>query len=384
MSQSSTKILPPAVIGIIGASANAKQFAMTAIEMGYTVYTYDPSYSSPAADISHKHVIGSYHDINALKNFAAQCSVVTFLSPVLEGPEAASLEMDNLLPQRGEAMNMASNHYRQQAYVREMGIPVPESVYIENVDKLHALADTYPYPVILKPAKPGSPKAIVIVQDQKAMKKIEIDEPYLVQTQITVENMIAVTGVASDNKITFYPPAEVEYSQHRLKYSLMPGDINKKIVEKANDLAGRIMKSLSFTGVFTMQFFISGGDLIFHKVAPYPSLISAMTIHGANQSHVFLHLKALCNLPFGEIKIAKQTLLIPIRQENLAQALKFYSEHAAQAYLTLYRNKAAGDKTQVGYLTLIADSKSAAVKLANAYWNPPAESATKKKRGSFL
>jgi 5-(carboxyamino)imidazole ribonucleotide synthase len=84
-------------VGVIGAGQLARMMVAPATALGIDLLLFAQSPADSGAQITH-HVVGDYTDLEALKEFAANCDVVTFeheLVPlsVIRGLEAAGVRI---------------------------------------------------------------------------------------------------------------------------------------------------------------------------------------------------------------------------------------------------------------------------------------------------
>ena len=76
-SHSSSSILPPATLGMLGGGQLGRFFVSAAHEMGYKVCVLDPDPHSPAGLIADEHLVAAYDDYAALDRMAGNCAAVT-------------------------------------------------------------------------------------------------------------------------------------------------------------------------------------------------------------------------------------------------------------------------------------------------------------------
>ena len=84
-------------VGVIGAGQLARMMVAPASALGIDLHLFAASPQDSGAQLTH-HVVGDYTDLEALKEFAASCDVITFeheLVPlsVIKGLEAAGIRV---------------------------------------------------------------------------------------------------------------------------------------------------------------------------------------------------------------------------------------------------------------------------------------------------
>src|SRR5256885_14753480 len=78
MTRSNDPILPGSAVGVLGSGQLGRMFAIAARQMGYRVHTFSPDSDTPTGQVADVEVSASYDDLDAVRDFALNVSVVTF------------------------------------------------------------------------------------------------------------------------------------------------------------------------------------------------------------------------------------------------------------------------------------------------------------------
>src|SRR4029077_15999838 len=81
-------ILPGATIGVLGSGQLGRMFAIAARRMGYRVHTLSPDNDTPTGQVADREVQAAYDDLDAVRDFARNVSVVTFEFENVPAPTA--------------------------------------------------------------------------------------------------------------------------------------------------------------------------------------------------------------------------------------------------------------------------------------------------------
>ena len=73
-------------------------------------------------------------------------------------------------------------------------------------------------------------------------------------------------------------------------------------IVKAREIAGKITEALGGYGIFGVELFVKGDDVIFSEVSPRPHDTGMVTMISQHLSEFALHVRALLGLPIPEIK----------------------------------------------------------------------------------
>ena len=83
-------ILPGSTVGVLGSGQLGRMFAIAARRMGYRVHTYSPENDTPTGQVADFEVTAPYHDLDHVREFARNVSVVTFEFENVPGEAAAA------------------------------------------------------------------------------------------------------------------------------------------------------------------------------------------------------------------------------------------------------------------------------------------------------
>src|SRR3954452_14387397 len=117
-------ILPGSALGVLGSGQLGRMFAIAARRMGYRVHTLPPDYDTPTGQVSDVEVNASYDDLDAVRRFAKDVSVVTFeFGNVPAATAAAAAEFAPVRPS-GDVLHVTQHRLREKSFLRENGFPV--------------------------------------------------------------------------------------------------------------------------------------------------------------------------------------------------------------------------------------------------------------------
>src|SRR6204780_3802398 len=71
-------ILPGSTLGVLGSGQLGRMFAIAARRMGYRVHTFSPDDDTPTGQVADLEISASYDDLDAVREFSRNVSVVTF------------------------------------------------------------------------------------------------------------------------------------------------------------------------------------------------------------------------------------------------------------------------------------------------------------------
>jgi 5-(carboxyamino)imidazole ribonucleotide synthase len=286
-------------VGIIGAGQLVRMTVSPAQALGVNLLLFAETPEDSAAQIA-PHVIGDFRNLDALKEFAKSCDLITFehdLVPlaVIKGLEAAGVKVFPTSDTFQYSQNRALMRQQLSDY------PAPKWKVISDSRNL------LDFPFIAKSIHGG--------YDRRAVWKIgnldQLEEVLKEFPQLLIEEFvgfdfeIAVMVARSPHgQAVTWAPTQMDRTDGSCSSTITPAPkLSAELAEKAQHLALSIANDLSLIGVMTVEIFVKGSELFINEVAMRPHESGHWTIEGANTSQFEQHLRAILDLPLGDPKM---------------------------------------------------------------------------------
>lgn len=107
------------------------------------------------------------------------------------------------------------------------------------------------------------------------------------------------------------------------RYSWQPQAMSAKALEKAQEIAAKVTEALGGYGIFGVEMFIKGDDVIFSEVSPRPHDTGMVTMISQDMSEFALHARALLGLPVPEIRFLGPSASYAIVVEGDTDCVEF-------------------------------------------------------------
>lgn len=301
-------ILPGSAVGVLGSGQLGRMFAIAARRMGYRVHTFSPDEDTPTGQVSDVEVKASYNDLNAVRQFASQVSVVTFeFENVPAETAAAAAECAPVRP-GGHVLHIAQHRLREKTFLREAGFPVTRFRRVGSRAELDPCVADIGMPSILKSADFG--------YDGKGQFRItsaeDFDEAWqaaggreaVLEAMVDFVCEISVVAARShDGSFVHFGAVENHHSNGILDVSIAPARIAPETAAKAEEIARAVLEKLEVTGVLCVEFFVCrNGDLLINELAPRPHNSGHFTFDANLTSQFEQQLRAVCALPLGSVE----------------------------------------------------------------------------------
>ena len=225
---------------------------------------------------------------------------------------------------------------------RDLKIKTAKFDYIFEFDDLEKKADEIGFPLLLKPLMSSSGKGQSLVETkndlQNAWKQAQANsrgkvKGVIIEEFINFDFEFTLLTVRKENgENIFCLPIGHLQSNGDYQCSWQPLEIKESLIIEAKRMTSRILNNLNGAGLYGVEFFIKGSEVIFSELSPRPHDTGMVTLVSQNINEFELHLRAFLNLPIPHIDLiepsatrvilSNQEYLNPI-YEGLNEALEF-------------------------------------------------------------
>ena len=323
---SSTMILPPATLGMLGGGQLGRFFVTAAHELGYQVWVLDPDRNSPAGRIAERHFCVDYNDYAALDEFAQGCAAIT---TEFENVPADTLAyLGKFVPVRPSAAAVAvcQNRIVEKTFLRDNELPHGPFAAIRSEDDIKSAAASL-FPAILKVARfgyDGKGQATVNNREEALLAFGRFKgEACVLEQRLTLDYEVSVVLARDEHgHVQCFPTGENQHTNGILDVSIVPARTSACVRSDAEDVAARIAEKLGYIGTMGVEFFVSRGRLIVNEMAPRPHNSGHYTIDACITNQFEQQVRALCGLPLGEPRAHSAAVMV-----NLLGDLWYDGEH---------------------------------------------------------
>ena len=362
---SSTMILPPATLGMLGGGQLGRFFVTAAHEMGYQVWVLDPDRNSPAGRIAERHFCVDYNDYAALDEFAQGCAAIT---TEFENVPADTLAyLGKFVPVRPSAAAVAvcQNRIVEKTFLRDNELPHGPFAAIRSEDDIKSAAASL-FPAILKVARfgyDGKGQATVNNREEALLAFGRFKgEACVLEQRLTLDYEVSVVLARDEHgHVQCFPTGENQHTNGILDVSIVPARTSACVRSDAEEVAARIAEKLGYIGTMGVEFFVSRGRLIVNEMAPRPHNSGHYTIDACVTNQFEQQVRALCGLSLGEPRAHSAAVMV-----NLLGDLWYDGEHYrepdwAKLYaipnlkLHLYGKHHARPGRKMGHFTVLGE-----------------------------
>ncbi|WP_238015580.1 5-(carboxyamino)imidazole ribonucleotide synthase [Dactylosporangium sp. AC04546] len=286
------------VVGMVGGGQLARMTHQAAIALGQSLRVLAVAPDDGAALVAPDVVIGRHDDVDAVREFAKGCDVVTFDHEHVPGEVIRTLAAEGftLLP-GADALRYAQNKREMREHLGALGLPVPRW----TADDLGAFGDEVGWPIIVKTASGGYDGRGVFVARSVAdvPPGVEVIGEELVPI---ARELAAVVARSPLGQVAAYPVVETVQQDGICVEVLAPAPgLDDDSAIEAQRLAIDIATRLGVVGVLAVELFeTTDGRILINELAMRPHNSAHWTIEGARTSQFEQHLRAVLDYPMGD------------------------------------------------------------------------------------
>ncbi len=376
-------ILPGATVGVLGSGQLGRMFAIAARRMGYRVHTFSPDTDTPTGQVADLEVVGAYDDLDAVRHFARNVSVVTFEFENVPAVTAAAAEEFAPVRPGGNVLHVTQHRLREKTFLSQNGFPVTPFRKVKSVEDLRDALRELGLPSILKTAGfgydgKGQTMLTSPSQGEEAIAAVKGQEMIL-EAFVDFEREVSVVAArGADGSFAHWGLIENTHRHHILDLSVCPANVSPALVKKAVEITRAILDKLEVIGVLCVEFFVKGsGELIVNELAPRPHNSGHLTVDAHVTSQFEQQLRAVCGLPLGSTRLLRPAAMVNLLGDLWEQGEPNWIEALLhpEVKLHLYGKAEARAGRKMGHLTVLGETPESAAQLAmqsRAALNDPA------------
>ena len=308
----------PATVMLLGSGELGKEVAIAAQRLGCRVIACDRYAGAPAMQVA------DLAEVLPMTEPEALLEVVRRHRPTVVIPEIEALAVNALdelekegitvIPTaRATAVTMNRDRIRNLA-AKELGLRTARFAYASSAEELHSAAAPLGWPVVVKPVMSSSGKGQSVVprsEDLDQAWETAIANARGTSAQVIVEEFlqfnqeITLLTIRQRNGSTlFCPPIGHEQARGDYQCSWQPAELSEELLQRAQTMAREVTDNLGGAGLFGVEFFLCGDEVIFSELSPRPHDTGLVTLISQNLSEFELHLRAVLGLPIPAIHCA--------------------------------------------------------------------------------
>jgi len=302
---------------MLGSGELGREVVLEAMRFGVEVIAADRYEGAPAMQYAHRFHVLDMQDPAAIR------ALIESEKPDYIVPEIEAIATDTLRQLEGEGWNVIPTARATQLTMdregirrlaaEELGLPTSPYRFASSLEEFQAAVAEIGLPAVVKPVMSSSgkgqstiktPDGILAAWEHALAGSRGRSVRVIVEGFVAFDTEITMLTVRTESEGTLFCPP-VGHRQERGDYqeSWQPERLSAIALAESERQSAAITEALGGTGLFGVEFFIRGDEVIFSEVSPRPHDTGMVTMATQDMSEFELHVRAILGLPIGEIRL---------------------------------------------------------------------------------
>lgn len=309
MSPTATKVV------LCGSGELGKEFVIELQRYGVEVIALDKYANAPAMQVADRSYVVSMLDGKALREIIEK-EKPDYIVPEVEAIATTTLmelEQDgfHVIPTAKATWLTMNREGIRRLAAEELGLPTSPYRFAATEEEFKAAVKEIGMPCVVKPIMSSSGHGQSVVR-----KEEDIDPAWhyaqeggragagkvIVEGFVDFDYEITQLTVRHINGTSFLEPVGHVQKDGDYRESWQPQVMSPVAKEKARQIAKQITDALGGRGIFGVELFVKGDDVIFSEVSPRPHDTGMVTMITQDLSQFALHARAVLGLPIPNIR----------------------------------------------------------------------------------
>ena len=301
---------------LLGSGELGKEVVIELQRLGVEVIAVDRYENAPAQQVAHRAYTISMLDGDALR------ALVEKEQPDYIVPEVEAIATDTLVELEQEGFNViptakATKLTMNREGIRrlaaeDLGLPTSDYAFVDNIDDFKSAVEKIGVPCVVKPIMSSSGHGQSVL---KSVQDIQQAWDYaqqggragagrvIVEVFVKFDYEITLLTVRHIGGTSFLAPIGHRQQNGDYQESWQPQAMSDVALQKAQHIAEKITGALGGRGIFGVEMFVCGDEVIFNEVSPRPHDTGMVTLISQELSEFALHARAILGLPISEINL---------------------------------------------------------------------------------
>ena len=300
---------------LLGSGELGKEVVLELQRYGIEVIAVDRYANAPAMQVAHRSHVINMLDGEKLRQ-VIELEKPDYIIPEVEAiatPTLVELEKEgyNVIPTAKATLLTMNREGIRRLAAEELGLPTATYRFADTYEEFRAAIEAVGIPCVVKPIMSSSGHG------QSTIKKPEDIDPawhnaqeggragagrVIVEGFVDFDYEITMLTVRHIGGTTTLEPIGHHQVDGDYRESWQPQPMTPTAIEKARQIAIKITGALGGRGIFGVEMFVKGEDVIFSEVSPRPHDTGMVTMISQDLSEFALHARAVLGLPIPAIR----------------------------------------------------------------------------------
>jgi len=300
---------------LLGSGELGKEVAIECQRLGIEVIAVDRYADAPAMHVAHRSHVINMLDGEALKALVLQ-EKPDFIVPEIEAIAtdmlvALEAEGQHVVPRARAAQLTMNREGIRRLAAEELHLPTSRYRFADSETAFGEAVAEIGLPCIIKPVMSSSGKGQSFVRRKEqladAWKYAQLGGRagagrVIVEGVVEFDFEITLLTVSAVDGVHFCQPVGHRQEDGDYRESWQPQQMSELARERAEAIAREVVLALGGYGLFGVELFVCGDEVIFSEVSPRPHDTGMVTLISQDLSEFALHVRAFLGLPIGGIR----------------------------------------------------------------------------------
>lgn len=300
---------------LCGSGELGKEIAIELERYGVHVVAVDKYANAPAMQVAQSSHVLSMLDGDALAEMIEKENPDLIIPEVeaIATPKLIELEKKGytVIPTANATYLTMNREGIRRLAAEELGIPTSRYEFAQTEDEFRAAVGRIGFPCVVKPVMSSSGHGQSVVRNESQVAEAwKISQEggragggkVIVEGFVDFDYEITLLTVRHCAGTTFLKPVGHHQVDGDYRESWQPQGMSAAAEKKAQEIAGKITDALGGYGIFGVELFVKGEDVIFSEVSPRPHDTGMVTMISQDMSEFALHARAVLGLPIPEVR----------------------------------------------------------------------------------
>ena len=321
---------------LLGSGELGKEVVIELQRLGVETIACDSYENAPAMQVAHRSRVFSMLDGEALRK-AVHEEKPHFIIPEVEAIATATLqELEDegfqVVPSARATRLTMNREGIRRLVAEELKIPTSPYQFAETKEKFLTAVKKVGFPCVIKPIMSSSGKGQSV-----ARSEADLDHSWkysqeggragggkvIVEGFVEFDSEITLLTIRHVGGVSFCAPIGHTQKDGDYQESWQPHFMKPEVLEKAQKMADQVTENLGGFGLFGVELFIQGEEVIFSEVSPRPHDTGMVTLLSQDLSEFALHVRAILGLPIPNVQQHGPSASAVILPEGISNAVSF-------------------------------------------------------------
>jgi phosphoribosylglycinamide formyltransferase 2 len=375
---------------LLGSGELGREVAIEAVRLGCEVVACDRYPGAPAMTVAHRSHVLTMSDPDQLRTIlneerAKPCAKLIIVPEIEAIATEVLAELENegahVVPNaRAARLTMDREGIRRLA-AEELNLPTSPYEFCDSEQSLAEAADRLGFPCVIKPIMSSSGKGQSVARSAEDIKTAWAyageagrvgGGRVICEAFVDFDYELTLLTVRHAAGTSFCAPIGHRQEGGDYRESWQPAAVDHEVLKRCQEIGRTITDGLGGHGIFGVELFVAGNDVIFSEVSPRPHDTGLVTLASQALSEFALHVRAILGLPVpadliplkataaSAVILAKDTI-----DEQTYTGVETALETDERTCLQIFGKPSSSPGRRMGVLLATGDSVEEARKLAS-------------------